>query len=239
MLKPTFGLVDLRFIKESPEHHRGVNKQSEEYQGLVNSIIDRGVVMPITLRPIGPNGEFEIIKGLHRYNAALDAGLKVIPATVIEMTDEQVRECKLIASVHRIETKPVEYSRQLLRLIESHPTMNLPEICKRLRKSQRWIKDRLSLLKLTAPIARLVDDGRICLANAYVLAKLPYDEQGKYLDKALCMAPVESMPTIAARRKELDMAKRKGRKGDEKVQVVPTRTVPYGNQFVVSGVVGQ
>jgi ParB family transcriptional regulator, chromosome partitioning protein len=236
MLKPNFGNVSLALIKESSEHHRGVHKQSEEYQALVNSIIDRGVMMPILVRPVGPNGEFEIIKGLHRYNAALDAGLKVIPTYTVQMTDEQVRECRLIASVHRIETKPVEYSRQLLRLIG---TMNLPEICKRLRKSMKWVKDRLSLLKLTAPIGKLVNEGRMCLANAYVLAKLPCDEQGKYLDKALCMAPTDFTGIIACRKKELDQARRKGRKGDEKVVVDRPRTQSYGNQFVVSGVMGQ
>jgi ParB family transcriptional regulator, chromosome partitioning protein len=57
----------------------------EAMQTLVHSVNKNGVLQNIVLRPVGNN--YELVAGERRYRAAIDAGLKEVPAIIQEMTD--------------------------------------------------------------------------------------------------------------------------------------------------------
>jgi ParB/RepB/Spo0J family partition protein len=207
--------IEIAKIRENPVALRSVNKQDEQYLGLVDSIRSRGVLNPILVREVkdAETGEvyFGLVDGLQRFTASQDAGRTEIPAQVIALTDAEVLEAQIITNVHRVETKPVEYSKQLMRILAGNPTMTLAELAGKLNKSPAWIGDRLALVKLSDTIQPLVDDGKINLSNAYALAKLPPDEQANFVDRAMTMPPQEFVPTVNVRVKEIRDAKRQGR----------------------------
>lgn len=207
--------IPLASIRENPVALRSVNKQDVNYQELVESIRSKGVLNAILVREVRDSGSGEIfyglVDGLQRYSASQDAGRADIPAQVVSLTDAEVLEAQVITNVHRIETKPVEYSRQLIRILSGNPTMTLADLAVKLAKSPAWVNDRLSLNKLDKSIAELVDEGKINLSNAYALAKLPEDEQKSFVDRAMTMQPQEFVPTVNARVKEIRDAKRQGR----------------------------
>jgi ParB/RepB/Spo0J family partition protein len=207
--------IPLKQIRENPVALRGVNRQTEQYQGLLESVKSKGVINPIAVREVkdATTGEmfYGIIEGLHRYTASLDAGKETIPAQVLNMNDAEVQEAQIIGNIHKIETKPVEYSKALQRLLGQNPLMTFHELAGKLHKSDTWLKERLGLTKLNGKIAELVDSGKINLSNAYVLAKLPEDEQPAFVDRAMQMTPQEFGGTVQARKKELDTARRQGR----------------------------
>lgn len=207
--------IPLASIRENPVALRSVNKQDVNYQELVESIRAKGVLNAILVREVrdSANGEifYGLVDGLQRYSASQDAGRADIPAQVVSLTDAEVLEAQVITNVHRIETKPVEYSRQLIRILSGNPTMTLADLAVKLAKSPAWVNDRLSLNKLDKSIAELVDEGKINLSNAYALAKLPEDEQKSFVDRAMTMQPQEFVPTVNARVKEIRDAKRQGR----------------------------
>lgn len=202
-------------IKESPVALRSVNKQDTAYQELVESIRARGVLNAILVREVRDSASGDIfyglVDGLQRFSASCDAGLETIPAQIVSLSDAEVLEAQIITNVQRVETKPVEYSRQLMRILSGNPTMTLADLSVKLAKSPAWVNDRLSLNKLEKSIAELVDEGKIVLSNAYALAKLPEDEQKEFVDRAITMLPQEFLPTTNARLKELRDAKRQGR----------------------------
>ena len=196
----------LEDIHESPVSFRAVNRASPDYEYLALSVKDRGVLVPILVRP-SEHG-YEIIKGCHRYQAAKDAGHTEIPARVIEATDSEVVEIQVITSTHRIEAKPIEYSTALLYLSAYSRTITLIEMAKKLDKSPRWVRERLGLDKLHAQAATRVNIGRINLTNAYVLAKLPEAEQLESLDKAQVLNYEEFAGYVLNKIKEIRNAKR-------------------------------
>jgi ParB/RepB/Spo0J family partition protein len=213
----TFGHIDLSKIYEPDESLRRVNRESEEYMGLVESIRSSGILNPITVREIqGDNGEIDygLVDGLQRYNGAKDAGLSTIPSHIIKLEDANLLEAQIIANVHKIETRPVEYSRALVKILVHNPLLTKTELATKLSKTTGWISERLGLLNLTEKIATLVDEGNIGLSNAYALAKLPPDEQEDFVDRAISMTPQQFGPTANARVKELRDAKRKGRSAE-------------------------
>ncbi len=207
--------VGLSKIRENPNALRTVNRTTEEYLGLVDSIRKNGVFNPIVVRECtdAQTGElfYGLVDGLHRFTASQDAGLSEIPVHIKSLNEIGVMYAQMMANVHRVETKPVEYSKQLVRILSLDPLLTTAQLADQLAKSPSWINDRLNLTKLASEIAVLVDEGKINLSNAYALSKLPEEEQPNFLDRAMTMQPQEFLPTANARTKELRDAKRQGR----------------------------
>lgn len=208
--------VPISEIRENPVALRAVNRESEEYLGLVDSIKAKGVLNAITVRERDDKESgkkyYELIDGLHRFSASKDAGLKEINATVLTMSDDEVLEAQVMANIHKIETKPADYSKQLIRILSRNPLMTEAELATKLGKSASWIGDRLSLNKISNPVIRqLVNDGKIKLANAYALAKLPPEEMADFVDRAQTLGPDEFVPQVQTRVKEIRDAKRAGK----------------------------
>jgi ParB/RepB/Spo0J family partition protein len=201
-------------ILEPTEMLRTVQKDSPEYLELVDSIKLRGVMNPISVRECKDEQGaivYGLVDGLQRLSASKDAGLEEIPSHVIELEDAELLEAQIIANVHKIETKPVEYSKALLKVLHGNPLLLKSELAARLAKTPSWINERLGLLKLTEEIGKLVDEEKIGLSNAYVLAKLPPAEQADFVDRAITMQPQQFTPTVNARIKEIRDAKRAGK----------------------------
>jgi len=202
-------------IHEPDASLREVDRTLEEYVGLVESIRLKGILNAISVREIKDpdTGEliYGLVDGLQRFNAAKDVGLETIPCQVTLLKDAEVLEAQIMANVHKIETKPVAYSKALLELLSSNPLLTRSELASRLAKTTTWISERLGLLKLTEKVGALVDEDKIGLSNAYALAKLPPEEQLNFIDRAMTMTPQQFAPTVNGRVKELRDAKRKGK----------------------------
>lgn len=211
----TLQQINLSEIRESPVALRKVDRTSEEYLGLVDSIREKGVLNAILAREFKDeeSGEtvYMLVDGLHRYSAAQDAGLETIPAQVLSLNEAEALEAQIMTNVHKIETRPVEYSRQIMRVLSGNPLLTVTELAKSLAKSPSWISSRLGLLKLTDDIGKLVDENKINLSNAYALAKLDKAEQVDWIDRAMTENPSTFMPAVNTRRKELRDAARKGK----------------------------
>lgn len=217
--------LNLSDIYEPEEALRKVDRDSEAYLGLVESIRLKGVMTPISVRELqDEEGKtvYGLVDGLQRLNASRDAGKESIPCHVIDVEEGQLLESQIIANVHKIETKPVEYSKAILKIIEGNPLLTRAELANSLAKTESWLSERLGLLKLTEEIGKLVDEGEIKLSNAYALAKLPPEEQADFVERAMVMPPQQFTPTVNARVKELRDAKRKGKDAKpEEFQPIP------------------
>lgn len=224
--------VPLTEIKVNPVALRSVDKESEAYKGIVNSIRVQGVLNAITLRQktdeVGKSF-YEVIDGLQRYSASCDAGVDAngqpitdIPAQILEKSDADVLELQIIGNAQRVETRPEEYSRQLVRILQLHPSMTEAELAVKLGQSPAWINERLNLVKLIPQAADLVNGGQIGLSNAYALSKLPADEQPNWVERAQTTPPVQFVAAAFERKKEIDKARRQGRETtEEKFVAIP------------------
>ncbi|MFX1512754.1 MAG: ParB/RepB/Spo0J family partition protein [Promethearchaeota archaeon] len=215
--------IPVTSIRENPVALRSVNKESESYVGLRDSVKQAGLLNPISVRKREDNvdGEvveyYEIIDGLHRYTAALDCGFETIPVNVLSLDQTQVLEAQIMANAHKVETKPVEYTKQIMRILAANPTMTVSDLSARLAHAPSWIHQRLNLLKLAPEIQKVVDEGKMPVTNAVLLSKLPVEEQFAQLDAALSTATQEFAGVIATRQKELRSAAREGRSPEDEV----------------------
>jgi len=207
---------------------RDVDRNSEDYQRLRDAIAGtNGPLLPIVVREIDdPENKgkvaFGLIDGLQRFSCCQDLGFTEIPARVIEMDDAEIASAQIIANRSRIETKPVEYTKQLHRMLNANPTLTLEELADQLHCSVKWLRDRLSLANLHTKIGPLVDEGAITLANAFALAKLkPTEEQLQFVDQAQTEGIQEFSGHVQAKIKALREAARSGRDPNRANDFVP------------------
>jgi ParB family chromosome partitioning protein len=87
--------------------------EGEQFLDMVGSIRENGVITPIIVRPLAETpGEYEILAGHNRTNAARSAGLSAVPAIVKEnLTDEE-------AEIYVVETNLIQRGFSDLRISE-------------------------------------------------------------------------------------------------------------------------
>jgi ParB/RepB/Spo0J family partition protein len=206
--------VAISSVKPNPVALRDVDKTTEAYQGLVDSIKQKGFLGAITVRPKSDaDGDFlELVDGLHRFSAAQDAGLTEIHVAITDLDDSGVLEAQIMANIHKIETKPAQYAAQLKRILNNNPMLTSAELASKLGKSTQWLEQRLGITKIEEEkIVNLINEGKINLTNAYALSRLPSDEQTDWVDRAMTESPDVFVPAANGRKKEIQEAKRKGK----------------------------
>ena len=208
-------MVPIEKIRENPAALRSVDLESEGFCSLVDSVKEKGILNPpLGVEAIDPETKesfIRLVDGLQRFTAAKQAGLSEIPMLVKDMNEAEVLEAQIITNIQRIDTKPAEYAKGLLRLMAINPTLVISDLAKRLAVSITWLQQRLKLVNLIDSIAELVDSGDIILTNAINIAKLPVDEQPHWVEAAMTESPAEFVPKIIARAKEITKARNEGR----------------------------
>lgn len=215
MSEGTLKTVPISEIEEGSVALRPAQRKSDQYLGLVESIRSKGFDGAILVRPVETedgSDRYEVIDGTQRFNACKDLGMETINCLVKDMDKDTVLATQLMLNFHRVNTTPIQYTKQLQAMIAANPTLTLDELARDLGVSATFITGRLSLLKLAEDIQPLVDDGKIKLSNAQALAKLPLDEQVSFVDQAISLVPGEFAPVIKDRLDEIRKAKATGEK---------------------------
>jgi len=143
---------------------------SEDVEELAASIVDRGVLQPIVVRPTDDG--YEVVAGERRWRAAMAAGLQVVPAVVRNLSDQDALEVSLLENIQREDLRPLEKARAYRRLHEEFG-ITQEQIAARLRKSQATIANTLRLLQLPEEVQQSLDKGRITEGHARALLALP------------------------------------------------------------------
>ena len=86
--------IELAKTKHSETNPTGRLK-GKEFDELVASVKEKGVLVPVLFRSGSVKGSWEVVAGNRRLAAARAAGLEEIPAHVVEMTDEEAQEAPL------------------------------------------------------------------------------------------------------------------------------------------------
>src|SRR6478672_5520546 len=92
----------------------------ESLEELAASIKERGVLQPITVRPLAGKdaGLYEIVMGERRYRASKLAGLTHIPAIVKNLSDEEAQADALLENFQREDMNPIEKARAIQGLLQ-------------------------------------------------------------------------------------------------------------------------
>lgn len=187
--------VEIEKVQPNPFQPRTDFDQTA-LEELANSIREKGVIQPITVRRI--EGGYQIIAGERRLRAAQMVRLKHIPAYVLNVaTDEEMLELALIENIQREYLNPMEIAVAYQRLIdECHLTQE--EIAKRVGKDRTTVTNFLRLLKLPQKIQEGLRKNKISMGHARALINVPNERTQlrlyeKILDEGLSVRKVEDI----------------------------------------------
>lgn len=184
--------IPLSEIDDFPDHPFQV-RLDEDMDQLVESVKERGVITPITLRQKA-DGRYEIVSGHRRRKACELAGLATVPAEIKELTRDEAIILMVESNLQRSTILPSEkafsYKMRLeaMKRLPGRPTKeNVSPVGTHLRSdeilaqtvgdSRNQINRYIRLTELIPELLAMVDEGRIALRPAVELSYLGKLEQ--------------------------------------------------------------
>jgi ParB family chromosome partitioning protein len=189
-----FKLLALDLIEESRTNPRKTF-DAKQLEDLTASVKEKGVIVPILVRPMGAT--FELVAGARRYRAAKKAGLDEIPAIIRNLADDQALEAQVIENLQRADVHPLEEAEGFKALIDRHK-YDHETIAAKIGKSASHVYQRIQLLKLTAPAKKAFLENSITAGHAIELARLQPDDQAEALKVCVTHEWVEGLNDRAA-----------------------------------------
>ena len=194
--------IPLSEIDVFPDHPFKV-KLDEDMDQLVQSIKERGIITPVTLRP-KEDGRYEIVSGHRRRKACELAGFDTVKAEVREMTRDEaiilMVESNLQRSVILPSEKAFSYKMRLeamnrqgqrtdltstpvVEKLSGKEALSVTRIGNDSGESREQVRRYIRLTELIPELLDLVDEGRIAFRPAVELSYLQKDEQSVLLEQ--------------------------------------------------------
>ena len=208
---PKIHEIPLSEIDEFPNHPFHV-RLDEDMDQLVESIKERGIITPVTLRQ-KPDGRYEIVSGHRRTKACELAGLTTVKAEIKELSRDDAIILMVESNLQRTTILPSEkafsYKMRLEAMkrqgrrtdITSTPLAGKSrnaESADIVGQSQGDSGDQvrryIRLTSLIQPLLDLVDAGKIAFRPAVELSYLTEEEQNSLLDS---ISSEQSTPSLA------------------------------------------
>lgn len=205
---PKIHEIPLSEIDEFPNHPFHV-RLDEDMDQLVESVKERGIITPVTLRQ-KPDGRYEIVSGHRRTKACELAGLTTVKAEIKELSRDEAIILMVESNLQRTTILPSEkafsYKMRLEAMnrqgqrtdLTSRPVVEKLDSAESVGTAQgdsgRQVQRYIRLTHLIPPLLDLVDSGKIAFRPAVELSYLTEEEQNSLLDS---INSEQSTPSLA------------------------------------------
>ena len=208
---PKIHEIPLSEIDEFPNHPFQV-RLDEDMDQLVESIKERGIITPVTLRQ-KPDGRYEIVSGHRRTKACELAGLTTVKAEIKELSRDEAIILMVESNLQRTTILPSEKAFSYKMRLEAmkhqqgeRTDLTSVPVGQRFGKTSRevladsstdsntQIQRYIRLTHLIPPLLDLVDSGKIAFRPAVELSYLTEEEQNGLLDS---INSEQSTPSLA------------------------------------------
>lgn len=200
--------ISLSEIDDFPDHPFQV-RMDEDMEQLVESVKERGIITPITLRQ-KEDGRYELVSGHRRKKACELAGFETIKAEIRELSRDEaiilMVESNLQRSVILPSEKAFSYKMRLEAMkrqagrpskensgpvVQNFSRDNLGDSA---GESGRQISRYIRLTELIPSILEMVDEGKIAFRSAVEISYLLKDEQEELYE---AMSFADATPSLA------------------------------------------
>lgn len=139
-----------------------------ELNELAESIKQHGVIQPLVLRQIGD--KYEIIAGERRYKASCLAGLREVPAVIMNVDDDKSAEIAVVENIQRKDLTAVEEAQSYKKLLDKGLTQE--ELATKLGVAQPTIANKIRLLALDEEVQQALLSNKISERHARSMLQL-------------------------------------------------------------------
>lgn len=178
-------------IDDFPDHPFQV-RMDEDMDQLVQSIKERGLITPITVRP-KDDGRYEIVSGHRRRKACELAGMSTIKAEIRELSRDEAIILMVESNLQRSQILPSEKAFSYKMRLEAmkrqgqrtdltsvplaQKSTSREEVGKIVGESQDQVRRYIRLTELIPSLLQMVDDGKIAMRPAVEISYLTKREQ--------------------------------------------------------------
>ena len=193
--------IPIELIDDFPDHPFKV-RDDEDMMQLVESVKERGIITPVTLRP-KEDGRYEIVSGHRRKKACELAGFETVKAEVREMTRDEAIILMVESNFQRSQILPSEkafaYKMRLeaMKRQAGRPSKENAsplatnfaqgrsdtELGEQVGESKDQVRRYIRLTNLVPELLDLVDEGKIKMRPAVELSYLDEDSQRAVVDE--------------------------------------------------------
>ena len=189
----------------------------EKLEALAESIRSHGIIQPITVRRL-EGDRYQIIAGERRWRAARMAGLKELPAKIVEANDREAMALALVENLQREDLNPVEQARGLRRLLEEYGCTQ-ESAAELVGCSRPALTNALRLLALPEPVLAMLEDGRLSAGHGRALLALGEEKRIQAAAEAALRQELNVRQTEALVKKLLTPEKKAAQKKDDAIYV--------------------
>ena len=188
--------IPLELIDDFPDHPFKV-RDDEDMMQLVESVKERGVITPATVRQ-KEDGRYELVSGHRRKRACELAGFETLRSEIVDLDRDEATILMVESNFQRSEILPSEkafaYKMRLEAMkrqgertdLTSRPVGNklsVTQIADEVGDSERQIHRYVRLTNLVPELLEFVDEGRIKMRPAVELSYLDEDCQRDVVDE--------------------------------------------------------
>lgn len=187
-------VISINLIKANIDQPRK-NFDEEKIIQLSESIKEHGIIQPIILKKEGET--YSIVAGERRWRAAKIAGIKEIPAIIMDLSDKEILEISLIENIQRQDLNPIEESIAYKKLIDEF-NLTQEQLSNRIGKSRTSITNCLRLLNLDKRVQEYLIDGVITEGHGRAILsiedkELQYKLAQSIIDEGLSVRETEKL----------------------------------------------
>lgn len=194
----TISIIKIEDITANPFNPR-TQFEKEALQELASSIMEHGIIQPLTVRKMG-RGKYQLISGERRFRASQLAGLTEVPAYIRVASDQTMLEMALVENIQREDLNAIEVALSYQHLMDEC-NLTQEQLSQKVSKSRAAIANFLRLLKLPAEIQLGVINNKISMGHARALVSAGNEEEQKQiyqqiLDEELSVREVEGLVKV-------------------------------------------
>ena len=187
--------ISINKIKSDKDQPRK-SFDSEKIAELTESIKTHGIIQPLILRKIDDD-QYIIVAGERRWRAAKIAGLKELPAIIMDLSESEILEISLIENIQRQDLNPIEEAIAYKKLIDDFK-MTHEELSKRIGKSRTSITNTMRLINLDERVQQYIIEGVISEGHGRALlgiknSEIQYELAQQIIDEKLSVRELEKL----------------------------------------------
>ncbi len=193
---------------------------------LTASIIEKGVLEPLLVKPSRLSGRWMIIAGERRWRAAREAGIREVPCIEMDIDDRAVAEIALIENMQRKDLTPWEEADGLRALCERFGYTH-EEVANKVGKSRSTVTEALSISSLPGDIRERCRRADIAAKTLLLeIVRQPDEESMRRVTEEIVLRGMTRDEARASRR-----ANTRGNPSGTRTQPFVFRYAPPGREF--------
>ena len=240
--------IPLELIDDFPDHPFKV-RDDEDMMQLVESVKERGVITPATVRP-KEDGRYELVSGHRRKRACELAGFETLRCEVVDLTRDEATILMVESNFQRSQILPSEKafaykmrleamkrqgqrtdltSTPLVEKLSGKDALTVTAIGNEVGESREQIRRYIRLTNLVPELLDLVDEGRMKMRPAVEISFLDEDCQRDLVDEIDLNDCTPSHDQTIRMRKMFD----EGKLTPEAIQAIMSEQKPNQRERIV------